>query len=187
MGKSFLPRYVRLLLWLLDIHNLTKHYLVMGQRVAALLAKNGNEFSVLYLKECVRLIHHWIADRPEISREVGVRVATRRGLPTIIPGILRLRMEAKELVVIRAVLTILSVFRIIKYPGTLKLETITNPFTGASKTLPAIEIALTWKRFFPFIPNIPIRSLGLDRPLLLKSAGPNYRVSILGAPLDALA
>lgn len=96
-------------------------------------------------------------------------------------------MEARSLVVIRAVLTILSVFRIIKFPGVLRLETITDPFKGISPTLPPMEVALAWKRFLPFIPNISIRSLGLDRPLLLKTAGPNYRVSILGAPLDALA
>jgi hypothetical protein len=72
----------------------------------------------------------------------GPRVASRRGLPLIIPGVIRLQIEAGNPVVIRTVLTILSVYRIIKYPGSLKLATITDPFKGLSETLDKVEVAV---------------------------------------------
>lgn len=187
MGTKFLFRYLRLVLWLFDIKAHSPQYQVLIKRIYSLLSSNGNEFTTRYLKECVRLIQHWIAGVPSVCNEADLRVATRRGLPLIIPGLLRLRMEARDLAIIRIILTLLSVFRIIKYPGTLKLETITGPFTGISPRLPAIEVALIWKRFTPFLPQIPLSKLAVDRPLLLKTAGPNFKVSILGAPLDALA
>jgi hypothetical protein len=36
---------------------------------------------------------------------------------------------------IRVILGLLSLFRIIKFPGILKLETITDPFKGLEETL----------------------------------------------------
>jgi hypothetical protein len=67
----------------------------------------------------------------------------------------------------------------------LKLSTITGPFTGSSPTLPLGEVGMVWAQVFkqketfikPFTSSL----------LLLKSAGPNYKVSILGAPSDAYA
>jgi hypothetical protein len=96
-------------------------------------------------------------------------------------------MEARDRAVIRVVLTMLSIFRIIKYKGTLKLSTITSPFKGLSQTLHPVEVAIVWKLFTPYLPNFSIDKLGINSPLILKTAGPNFKTSILGAPKDALA
>jgi len=85
-----------------------------------------------------------MAGSPTVApqKDGTVRVKSRRGSPTIIPGTLRLQMEARDSVTIRAIFTILSIFRIIKYPGQLKIETITNPFTGLSDILPLGEVGM---------------------------------------------
>jgi hypothetical protein len=56
---------------------------------------NGSTFSVKYLKEAFRLTTKTLAgEHPRSSYEP--RVATRRGLPLIIPGSLRLKIEGKD-------------------------------------------------------------------------------------------
>lgn len=97
-----------------------------------------------------------------------------RGIPTIIPGNLRLLMHSRDLSVIRGVLSLLSVFRIMKIPSTLKLESITGPFTGLDSTLPKYEL-IKIKQVLPVFPQI--RPIKLK---LLRSAGPNCKVSMLG-------
>lgn len=188
LGIKFLTRYARLVLWLLGVTD-KNGYLVLINRIHSLIEKSGNKYATLYLKECVRLCHHWVAGRPTTCPQLdgSVRVATRRGLPLIIPGLLRLQMEGGDWVCVRVVLTYLSVFRIIKFPGVLKLSTITDPFKGISSVVAPIEVAVVWKRFTPFLPTVPVSSLGVERPLILKTAGPNDRISILGAPMDAAA
>jgi hypothetical protein len=94
-------------------------------------------------------------------------------------------MEKREPLMIRVVLTILSYFRVIKCRGQLKLNTITDPFKGISPELYPVEVSNIWTRFTPFLTKV--RKEGQTGLLLLKTAGPNYRTSILGAPLDALA
>lgn len=67
-------------------------------------------------------------------------MASRRGLPLIIPGPLRLLMETGDSRCIRVVLTLLSIFRIFKFPSEPKLATITDPFKGISETLHTTEV-----------------------------------------------
>jgi hypothetical protein len=93
------------------------------------------------LKESLRLCQKALAGEPTTIVS-DCRIAVRRGLPLIIPGDLRLLMEAKDPVVIKVVLTMLSVFRIIPSTPKLKLETITSPFSGISKTLPEVNLIM---------------------------------------------
>lgn len=113
------------------------------QRIISLRTLSGAKYTTEYLKEAVRLFNHVISGHPDSCPAMGgVRVASRRGLPLIIPGTLRLLIEAGDTKMMRVVLTYLSIYRIIKYPGVLKLATIYSPFTGAMEELPAIEVAL---------------------------------------------
>jgi len=70
------------------------------------------------------------------------------GLPRIIPGPFRNEIRKGDPVVIRMVLSSLAVFRIIKCPGHLKLETITDPFKGISETLPDYEVSQALRSLF---------------------------------------
>lgn len=191
--EKFLNRYIRLVLWFLSIST-ANPYRVLAGRIHFLQVHNGPKKTVAYLKECLRLVQHYVAGSPTSTpqKDGEVRVKSRRGLPTIIPGSLRLLIEARDSRTIRAILTILSVFRIIKYPGQLKIETITEPFKGLSDTLPLGEVGMLWGTHFePLAFSIRKTYLegkgALKGPLMMKTAGPNYRTAILGAPLDAIA
>lgn len=133
--SSIYTRYVRLVLWLFRQGDTS--YIRLMNRIQTLLKTNGSTFTVSYLKECVRLCNHAVAGQPTFCPQEGggPRVASRRGFPLIIPGSLRLRMEAMDAVTIKIVLTILSVFRIMKCEGVLKTSTITDPFKGLTEEL----------------------------------------------------
>jgi len=121
-----------------------------------------------------------IAGKPESSL---IRVATRRGLPLIIPGTIRLQLEAESIQAIRIILTILSVYRIIPCKGILKLETITAPFKGIAKVL-------TEEELYDALRPLDYKTINLVKNGKLVStvtAGPNYPISGLGGVLDAYA
>ena len=104
------------------------------------------------------------------------------GLPTILPGTLRSLIRSGDLATIRGVLSTLAIFRIMKMPCKLKLETITDPFKGLCDTLPAYEII---KGLSNLNIRVPKRDnfikLSLINPLIyLSTAGPNHPVSMLG-------
>jgi len=107
-----------------------------------------------------------------------VIVGIAGGLPTIIPGSLRLLIRAGDSSTIRAVLTLLSVYRVISIPVQLKLGTITDPFKGQSETLPKYELI---KAVREITNRILVNKLRIDLNVLqLGSAGPNSSISALG-------
>lgn len=73
------------------------------------------------------------------------------------------------------VLTSLAVFRIIKIPGNLKLETITGPFTGLTESLPDYEVTRVLRSVFG--PKHDLNDLSKPKHLFLNTAGPNSPVS----------
>jgi hypothetical protein len=154
---------------------------------------SGMTFTCQYLKECVRLCQKRIAGEHTQSSDEP-RVAICRGLPLIIPGDLRLRMEAKDLRIIKVVLTVLSVFRVMPAAPKLKLETITSPFKGVFKTTPEI-ISVVQQLKLSFIDKKTKEYFDADRSpfvvrrrlITLTTAGPNHKNQLLGYPLDALA
>nr|UPW42155.1 MAG: putative RNA dependent RNA polymerase [Guangdong mito-like virus 3] len=192
-------KYGWLLIWLLGNRDVRAEAMLLIDRIRLLYKSNGSLFTVMYLKESHRLIMKALAGQPQ-KCETPMRVATRRGLPLIIPGRLRLLIEDKVANpgVIRLVLSIITVYRVIRAKPVLKLSTITSPFTGIySKVLMQELTSLHESRFSGFIPGIPegfwiwklrgfrFRQGGRLLPLL--SAGPNVKVSLVGAILDAIA
>lgn len=104
-------------------------------RILILIRNNGKSFVVKYLKECLRICQHFVAGSP-IFLSKGIPIDLAGGLPRIIPGVLRARFRAGDPRAIRVVFTVLSVFRIIRVPGQLKLNTITDPFKGQCADIP---------------------------------------------------
>jgi len=148
-------------------------FIKLALRIQSLIVNNGKTFTVKYLKECVRIVQHFVSGNP-ISVTTEMPISLARGIPTIIPGKIRLQMHDGDHRVIRGVLTLLSIYRIIKINPVLKLGSITDPFKGLDPTLPKYEI-LKAKRTFPSMKELtPIKLLNL------RSAGPNCRVSLLG-------
>jgi len=154
---------------------------MMISAFSTMIKKNGSVFLVQYLKESHRLTLQALAGTPQECKTFP-RVATRRGLPLIIPGPLRLHVERRDTVRIQLVLSLLSVYRVLKIPATLKIETITDSFKGLSPTLPEFEIVESLKALrvkYNFI-------IFKDAELMPTcSAGPNSKTSVLGATIDA--
>jgi hypothetical protein len=71
-----------------------------------------------------------------------------------------------------------------KYKGQVKLSTITDGFKGISTTFMPAEVATVWTKFTPYLKKLRVSDTPL---LLLRTAGPNYKISILGASLDAVS
>lgn len=144
--------------------------------------RNGPLFTVLYLKECHRLTMKMLGGHPETCITFP-RVATRRGLPLIIPGPLRLRIEAVEVGAIRLTLSLLTVYRVLDCASMLKLSTITDAFRGSIDRFTDLELRkglklLRLKRLYIEPKSSMIASV---------KAGPNHRIAALGATLDAKA
>jgi hypothetical protein len=144
---------------------------------------NGTIFLVQYLKESHRLTMKAISGCPERSVD-PFRIATRRGLPLIIPGKFRLAIERKEVVTIQLVLSLLTVYRVLKIPPILKLNTITDRFSGNTKVLPEFEIRGYLKEIQAWTKFVILSNA---KVLVSTSAGPNNRIAVLGLPLDAKA
>jgi hypothetical protein len=156
-------------------------YLIFIDRINRLYQNNGVVFTVSFLKKSLLITQHYLSGNP-VGKDPGApRVATKAGLPLLIPKPLRDSLRLKEKVTVKVCLAILSLFRIMSYKGQLKLSTITDGPTVPVGSYP--EIALVWRWFVPYR---ALNALGRDTLLILKTAGPNFRTSILGAPIDAL-
>jgi len=55
---------------------------------------------------------------------------TKSGLPRVIPALMRARIMNREARVIRLWLSLFNLYRIVEFPGKLKLQTITDPSTA---------------------------------------------------------
>jgi hypothetical protein len=159
----------------LSMLRLLKQHLKVLNKIAT---KSGLPGLVVYLKACSTLLMqsasgHKIDDTGKLK----VRVSrTNRGLPRIIPKEHRLLIYNDHYLYIRLYLTIWSVYRDILIPGKLKLNTITDPYTG----IPGLSEKLS--QFIPefFQLYFPNRKpfLNNDFPLfpILKSS-PNTGIS----------
>nr|QIR30248.1 RNA-dependent RNA polymerase [Plasmopara viticola lesion associated mitovirus 25] len=189
-------KFVKTSVWLLARnHNDTyPNFIKLASRIERLLRLSGPSFTVSYLKEAHRLITKTLAGELPVSQP-EIRVAMRRGLPLIIPGALRLLIERGDRVVIKIVLTFISIFRVIPSYPKLKLETITAPFKGSYKTLQELPLVYQWleRKFLRGNPAMKYfrqerTPFTVGRKLLrLTTAGPNSSIQIVGYPLDALA
>lgn len=182
--------FVKTSVWLLGLTSSESYasLLELASRIWILVTKSGCSFTVSYLKEAVRLVSKTLAGE-EVSSLEEPRVAVRRGLPLIIPGSLRLQMESRNPKIIKAVLTILSVYRVMKARPKLKLGTITSPHTGMVKTLPELTLISQWMK--PFLGKKSIAEITpytVGRNLkLLTTSGPNSRLQLVAYPIDAIA
>jgi hypothetical protein len=162
-----------------------EYYYQMIARIKLRSSANGNVWVTKYLKECVRLVMVWASKevdyRKTVVRSIGIPVKLTGALPCLIPTPLRRLMEGGDMKTVKVVLTVLSLYRVWPCPPKLKLETITEPFKGVSETLPIIEI----KRAVKFLP-IPGKPGLVGEGLNITTAGPNFKISSLSAPYDAL-
>lgn len=154
----------------------------------------------LYLKECLRLVIHYLAGTPIhgfVPGQIMVR-KDRWGLPVIIPKFLRvvIRLYRCLLVnkdifgnqfleynnVITCILSLLSIFRVLPTKVKPTLDTIVAPFNGIAKSIDSATLAKALKELPQFIWHDFAPKL-----LLLETAGPNGFKSTWTCMLDIIA
>jgi hypothetical protein len=150
---------------------------------------HGADFTVKYLKACQLAVQKRVADdRIESLRDLVPDLSlprlSRSRLPRIIPLRDRRSICAGRSSTIRWWLTIFSVYRVISIPGTLKLNTITDPFSGNKEKME--RVAFEMGRITTDL-KTRFSSLSKSRPeiQLLETASPNFKVSWLGIIKEA--
>jgi hypothetical protein len=176
-NKNF-TRVIKVITWILSITS-AQHYFTMKDRIEFLLKKSGPTFTVKYLKEAMRVTQKFIAGQPQVA-SIGVSVSLVNGLPKLVPGPLRGLIRAGDQLTIRATLTVLTLYKLLDCRPNLKINSITDPFTGFSKTINPIWVKEALKRF-------PKASKENSHTIVSANAGPNHSKSYLSLPADAYA
>jgi len=188
MSDKLIKRYVSLVLWLYR-QPLKAPYLQLLERIFRLRDHSGWAWTIKYLKGCLLAVQQKIAGEDNIHvSDNELRIGLKNsGLPILLPHLLRELILKKDVMAIRAILAILTVFKVIPVKGQLKLRSITDPFKGLSTTLNQDRMYFVFNSYFKgrgWSPNL-YDKLGLQTLLPLRTAGPNGRPSILWATHDA--
>lgn len=132
-------KFFKYTIWLTRLSDQNQSILKLGTNIQSLIKTNGFNFTFLYLKECSRLVVMFLAGTPDTTfRDGKVRVRKNRyGLPVIIPSNLRVLLgtSGKSVIITKAILTCLNIYR--QFPTRVKpdLSSILEPFSGINKTL----------------------------------------------------
>lgn len=186
-----LLNYVRVPVWTLGLSNLwSDGFRPMVDSILQIWRRSGSTFVVEYLKACRLAVvaalagNKWEGSIPSIK-------TSRSGLPLIVPSCLRVYMlqyirtpdvDLVGFMVVKAVLTVFSVYRVIGCRPILKVETITSPFSGTAQVLAPEEIMRVVRMLATKLVVGPANPLFIN-----ESAGPNFSRSTWGCGLDALA
>jgi hypothetical protein len=122
------------------------YFVVRCQHIAR---TNNIRFLVKYLKACHVLVMQSAAGmKIPSSQSLGVAVArTKGGIPRIVPALLRERIRGGDILAIKWSLTLMSVYRILEFPGVPNLLSITAPGADWSRLIPEVTraIELFWR------------------------------------------
>lgn len=156
---------------------------LLTKRMISIANHSGSSFLCSYLKNSILAMqHHLSGNNLELVPDFPIMLSN--GIPCIIPGVLRLEIKKKNNDVIRGVLALLSCYRILQASPKLKLETITQPFTGKATTLFLPDLETVYAKLSKFVSISKLHGNNLLRSF---TAGPNYPTSSLGSALDCLA
>jgi hypothetical protein len=187
ISSAFERSWVKLYEFILGALGLPCRYILHTStyfnRVAKLHFCRGKVGVGLYLKESQRCLLKWLTGTPEKTSSVKLI----RGLPSILPGVIRRGIEGKDIAAIRIALTLLGFVRTIYHKGAIKFHNITDftkwtPSTSKrNRMLKDIRVALKWLKVSPYrIPSTPPAGPRSNRN------GPNGHAT-LAAHWDALA
>jgi hypothetical protein len=113
-----------------------------GLRVFSRVACNsGVRGLVIMTKTCYVLLQQSLGGfKIQDVGELGVRVSrTESGIPRIIPAEARERIRAGDVRVIKLWMTLFSIYRVLEFPGKLKLSTITDPGKDIANIIPDVR------------------------------------------------
>jgi len=162
--------------------NWARTTVVLINRIYKVQKAQGLPGVVKYLKVAsVALQQHLGGHVEKDLTSLGPRVArTKSGIPRVIPYNVRRLIKGGSVPATKWALTIFSVYRVIIYPGKLKLTTITQPYKGR----PNANALLT-----PYLPkfldlfdlgpkSVTLKSLGAPKPFAISRSSPNSASSL---------
>jgi len=100
--------------------------------IGKLVKHQGPKGAAQYLKACHIFTMKYVASDPIVdSMAFGPVIGrTLSGIPKIVPPLMRKRLREREVFTIRMLLTVFGLYRVLDFKGTLKVETITAPWSG---------------------------------------------------------
>lgn len=118
--------------------NVIKASFVLASRLNKIRKTQGMGTMCKYMKACTLYTYHYISvmkkHRFINSHTFDLPVSlTSGGIPRIFPTYFRNCIRMRKPKEIRYILTILGLYRVLPYPGKVKLSTITDPFKGVVK------------------------------------------------------
>lgn len=155
--------------------------------VLSMWRNHGVSFTIKWLKGAsVALQKELGRDRLNSLRQLTPDLPLHglsRGLPRFIPVEDRKRIRSGHVYTIRFYLGLFNLYRVLKAPGELKLNTIIGGFTGDIDYLrDLIRLCKTYKPFTEFKPKG--KSLAPEEFVLSRSASPSNKVSWFGIFTD---
>jgi len=118
--------------------NLIKSSYVLTSRLNKIRKTQGMATMCKYMKACTLYIYHYLSVSKKHSLihsytfDLPVSL-TSGGLPRILPSYFRNSIRSRRPKEVRFILTIFGLYRVLPYPGKVKLSTITDPFKGIIK------------------------------------------------------
>lgn len=173
-----------------------KAYFRFCRFLHSLYKSGGVRYVSIYLKTSSVLLQQSVGGYKTPSQKLGAAVAvTNSGIPRVIPVEMRKRIRARDRKVIQTWLTIFNMYRVMEFPGKLKLSTITD----AGPRLELSKVVEFRDKFFHYLlrTNKALSSLVLDlrnqeskpleaKPFLIGKASPTSRYSVFAIWKDSL-
>jgi hypothetical protein len=160
----------------------------VGKYFEATWSHHGVVECVRRMKIAVYAINSYIAGSPLVcTRHLGGPLALRKGLPEFLPVGVRRQIRSGNVRTIRLWVSILSLYKGVKYDSQPNYSTIQTP------PVPDLPLHFVeefkypfWEFLNPFDREVDWTRSG-NRLLSLRTAGPNHPISSLSAPFDAYA
>jgi hypothetical protein len=190
-GKDWLKQaeiypFIKLILWATSMDHFKDDFLKMSAQFKFIWDHSGSTFLFKYLKEVLRLTTRKLAGLdPMPSKGIFVKLHKVNGYPRIIPlNLINLILDRGQdnwLKGVIALLSVLSIFRVLPTEVIPNTKTITDEWCGEIKTLPEGPIKTAVENL-----GIPVfKGLGMRVKGSMK-AGPNGKLSLMTSCLDAL-
>nr|WAY16590.1 putative RNA-dependent RNA polymerase [Rhizoctonia solani mitovirus 113] len=118
-----------------------RQLLTFARVCSHILATQGRKGLVLFLKTSTVMLQQSLGGHVTHSlTSLGPRVSrTKAGLPRFLNAQYRMRIRAGETAAIRLALTLVNLYRVIKYPGNLSWDTIIKENSGDNTIVPYLQ------------------------------------------------
>lgn len=155
---------------------------ILKNRIIKLINRSGFNFTFLYLKEVNRLIIRRLCGSEVKSMKILVSLAPDN-LPSILPVKFRSLILAGNLLIVRVILTLISIHRVFPTKPKLSRSTITDSFSGITQTLDFNLVRFALRELV----NNRSYKLGDLKFIILETASPLAVKSTAASILDIFA